>query len=227
MKIAKGSLGGKATAILLKKKALEKYLNDPAFCKECQKIIPLDVSKQKASAVKKRVFCSKECHAKRVDAQKIASRIKRYPRRFLLLNKNCAHCQSLFLATKKQKHCSSSCARTATKIKNTKIDWSSLTKGFIFSNNEDRHKSRVKIRKNAHKVFASQNKPRHCHVCQYSRKVEICHIKPIKDFALTATMSEINHPDNLVALCANHHWELDHDLLDAPLIFLDNFVNYQ
>ena len=40
-----------------------------------------------------------------------------------------------------------------------------------------------------------------------------CHIKPLADFPDMATTAEINHPDNLLWLCRNHHWEFDHGLL--------------
>jgi hypothetical protein len=52
-----------------------------------------------------------------------------------------------------------------------------------------------------------------CVVCPYKIHVELCHIKSISDFPLTAKLSEVNSNDNLVYLCPNHHWELDHGLL--------------
>ena len=57
-----------------------------------------------------------------------------------------------------------------------------------------------------------------CERCGYSIHVEICHIKPINKFPLDAKLSEINHPDNLVALCRNHHWEFDRGLLTLDQI---------
>lgn len=51
-----------------------------------------------------------------------------------------------------------------------------------------------------------------CQKCGYDKHTEVCHLKPIRDFELTALVSEINSPDNLIRLCPNCHWELDHGL---------------
>lgn len=51
-----------------------------------------------------------------------------------------------------------------------------------------------------------------CQVCGYKSHVELAHIKAISDFNLTATLGEVNHPDNIFVLCPNHHWELDNGL---------------
>ncbi len=53
-----------------------------------------------------------------------------------------------------------------------------------------------------------------CSVCGYDKHVELCHIRPIKDYPLTATLGEINDRSNIVGLCPNHHWELDSGSLD-------------
>ena len=52
-----------------------------------------------------------------------------------------------------------------------------------------------------------------CAVCGYKTYVEVCHIKPIKEFEKTAKIKEINSKDNLVYLCPNHHKELDLGLI--------------
>lgn len=54
--------------------------------------------------------------------------------------------------------------------------------------------------------------PRVCNTCSYSVHVEVCHIRPIKAFPLTARLSEINKKDNLMLLCPNCHWEYDHKI---------------
>jgi hypothetical protein len=56
------SAGGKATAIILREKALEKYYSNPCFCKKCNGIINVK-EKEKVSNVKKRKFCSSSCSA--------------------------------------------------------------------------------------------------------------------------------------------------------------------
>lgn len=63
------------------------------------------------------------------------------------------------------------------------------------------------LRMKARKVLSGI--PNRCQVCQYSPYVEVCHIKPISEFPLSALESEINAPNNLVKLCRNCHFEFD------------------
>lgn len=48
-----------------------------------------------------------------------------------------------------------------------------------------------------------------CEVCGYDKYVETAHRRAISSFSDDALLSEVNHPDNLMALCPNHHWEYD------------------
>lgn len=48
-----------------------------------------------------------------------------------------------------------------------------------------------------------------CQFCGYATHTELCHIKPVSSFDETATLNEVNHPDNILVLCPNHHWEFD------------------
>jgi len=58
-----------------------------------------------------------------------------------------------------------------------------------------------------------KNNPAECRICGYTKHVDVAHIRSVRTFPEGAQVSEINHPDNLVALCPNHHWEYDHGLL--------------
>lgn len=53
-----------------------------------------------------------------------------------------------------------------------------------------------------------------CNVCGYKLHVELAHIKPLKDFDLKSKLSDINDESNNLALCPNHHWEFDNNLLE-------------
>jgi predicted restriction endonuclease len=53
-----------------------------------------------------------------------------------------------------------------------------------------------------------------CVICGYTNHVEVCHIKPISDFPMNTLISVVNHRNNIVALCPNHHWEFDHHLIN-------------
>lgn len=52
-----------------------------------------------------------------------------------------------------------------------------------------------------------------CHICGYSKHVELAHIKPLNSFSPTALLSEVNHSNNVIQLCPNCHWELDNGLI--------------
>ena len=52
-----------------------------------------------------------------------------------------------------------------------------------------------------------------CQKCGYSTHVELCHIKAVSKFDSTSKLEQINHPDNLLVLCRNHHWEFDNGIL--------------
>ena len=52
-----------------------------------------------------------------------------------------------------------------------------------------------------------------CEICGYNKYVEISHKKQVFEFSDNITLEEINDINNLIALCPNHHWELDHNVL--------------
>lgn len=52
-----------------------------------------------------------------------------------------------------------------------------------------------------------------CHVCGYTKHVELAHIKPISSFDLNATLKEVNSRSNVIQLCPNCHWEFDNRLI--------------
>ena len=74
----------------------------------------------------------------------------------------------------------------------------------------------AKIRARARTIYHRHNEESICKICGYSKHIEVCHIIPISKFAKTAKLSEVNALSNLVGLCRNCHWELDHGLLDFP-----------
>jgi 5-methylcytosine-specific restriction endonuclease McrA len=76
-----------------------------------------------------------------------------------------------------------------------------------------RYQANAWIRKLARRVYSTSNRPQCCSVCGYSKHFEVCHVRPIQDFPETTPMSIVNNLENLVALCPNCHWELDHGLL--------------
>lgn len=69
------------------------------------------------------------------------------------------------------------------------------------------------IRQLSRKKYLASGLPLVCKICNYDFHVDIAHIKEIKSFDEDTILGIINHIDNLVALCKNHHWELDHGKL--------------
>ena len=57
-----------------------------------------------------------------------------------------------------------------------------------------------------------------CANCGYNKHVELCHIKPIREFDKTFKIKDVNSYNNLIQLCPNCHWELDNNylILDFP-----------
>lgn len=54
-----------------------------------------------------------------------------------------------------------------------------------------------------------------CERCGYGKHIEAAHVVAIVDWDDSALLVEVNGPGNLVALCPNCHWELDHGMIDA------------
>lgn len=78
----------------------------------------------------------------------------------------------------------------------------------------------------ARTIYHKQYPNAKCLLCGYSKTIQVCHIKPVREFNLSATLSEINHLTNLIGLCPTHHWEMDHNLMsDDDKLKLKEIVN--
>lgn len=106
-------------------------------------------------------------------------------------------CMSCGKDTKNKKYCSRSCAAKENKKNNN-----------VLNRTIGHYRKRSDIRNFARK-YNSHLSDESCAMCGYKLHVEICHIIALKDFPDTALISEVNHPNNLVALCPNCHWEFD------------------
>lgn len=95
-----------------------------------------------------------------------------------------------------------------------KKDVSTLTKGELFNNRKNYQSARSAIVKNAQNVYAKSQKPKKCAICGYNKHYEIAHIKAVANFSDDTLISVINDKNNLIALCPNHHWEYDNNLLN-------------
>lgn len=89
-----------------------------------------------------------------------------------------------------------------------------ITKGELFNTSISWQHARNYICKDARKIFQSSCKDKSCVVCGYNNHVEVAHIKSVSSFTDNTPVSEINDISNLIALCPNHHWEYDNNILD-------------
>ncbi len=96
------------------------------------------------------------------------------------------------------------------------VDWSKITVADVVYKYEHSYGASnryTRVRDTAKHIYQNSNKPNKCEKCGYDKHYHVCHIKPIHLFDLTTSISIVNHIDNLIALCPNCHWELDHGLL--------------
>ena len=89
-----------------------------------------------------------------------------------------------------------------------------VTKGELYGKRKTSHSARSTIANHARDTYIASDRPKHCLICGYNRHVDIAHLKAVSSFPDTAFIGEINDINNLMALCPNHHWEFDNDLLE-------------
>ena len=142
-------------------------------------------------------YCSRSC------ANRINGRL--YPSRKRLL-RNCKHCGTE-LHTRR-----TTCDRCNPSL----IDWQTVPLHQLKAKALQQYAAQ--IRSLARGAYRKSNRPKACAVCGYDTHYEVCHIRPINDFLPTDFVAVVNELDNLVALCPNHHWELDHGKLSTAFI---------
>ena len=69
------------------------------------------------------------------------------------------------------------------------------------------------VRNHARRLYILSGRPMFCLICHYSTHVDICHIRDVRSYPSGTPYSVVNSQKNLLALCKNHHWEFDHDIL--------------
>lgn len=102
--------------------------------------------------------------------------------------------------------------------KNSTEKWLRTTKREIFGDNGNARYSRKPYIHSTARAWYAKHREMSCMVCGYDAHVDICHIRAVADFPDTATVAEMNAPSNLIALCKNHHWEFDNNLLVLQLV---------
>ncbi len=195
------SLGGIATAKKLIRESKDKYYANPKKCLNCCKIIEIKEG-QRASDVKRKKFCDKSCAAIFNNGLKLDK--TKFKKEGL---KKCPICDVYIFRYRKY------CDKCYDSIRRTEM-FSSRTKSDVFKNSKNYQTARARIGRHAREIFYLSEKPKECFVCGYSKHIDVAHIRDVKDFEEYATIKEINSIDNLIALCKNHHWEFDNDIID-------------
>lgn len=93
-----------------------------------------------------------------------------------------------------------------------KVSWSDK---FLDKTVNSNAGSNADVRQIARRAYKLSGRPMKCALCGYDIHVDICHLKDIRAYLHGTSYAVINDQANLLALCRNHHWELDHDLLLA------------
>ena len=201
------SLGGKAKA----NKIRREYLECPNLCLTCEAPI-LPKEDERLSDTRKKRFCNKSCAATFNNSRspkrtKTAARSgpcelcgetvtyrersdgSVLPRRF------CNECVGIAIA--RARCCNYPC------------HLAERTKGELFSSRKNWQSARSTIQRNGREIYMRSDKQKECLQCGYSRRIDVCHIRDVSDFPDDALLGEINHIDNLIALCKTHHAEFD------------------
>lgn len=183
---------------ILRERALKAYYETPNYCLNCGEIIEI-VNKQQPAEARRKKFCSHSCAATYNNKLRYENVIPKSKK-----SKTCPICGEAKFPD------SNICALCYSALVIEKMLNSSIDKYFLKGN------ARIKygaIRKWARKLAKIYGFKEECYICGYNKHTHVCHIKPVSSFMPNALMREVNHPNNLVLLCPNHHWELDNGLL--------------
>ncbi len=205
------SAGGKANAVISRQKSLDRYYSNPSCCLECESVI-LIRDGERASEVKKKRFCNRNCSAKYNN--RLFPKKKKTAN---IVNATVSNITNTTVSENKCKLCDLNVKKSSTYCisccKNRGI--SDKTKKELFELRKNWQSAASSIRKQARVIYAKASLTMKCKLCGYDKHVQICHIKSVSDFCDSAQISEINALENLVALCPNHHWEFDSGLISV------------
>lgn len=177
------------------------YYRAPNYCKNCGKLIEVDASHPPSEAARMK-FCNRSCSA--------IYNNKEHPKRIKGTDWTCPICG-------KKKHYTSNVCMSCKGALATEKQYQTPVKDFVYDNGNARVKY-SQIRKLARKFLDLWKIPQVCIVCGYDIHVQACHIIPISEFEINGRIIDVNNPNNLVYLCPNHHWELDHGYLNIDSI---------
>jgi len=94
------------------------------------------------------------------------------------------------------------------------VDWSTITIETLVG--KRRYQKHSRLRNLARQSYLTSGKLLCCSICGYDTHFEVCYIKAMNDFPLDTLVSTVNAAENLIALCPNHYWEFNNELLKIP-----------
>lgn len=148
-------------------------------------------------------------------------------------------CLNCGIDTTNPKYCGKSCSATATNKTHVKVkrknkcaqceipiragtkyckecfqksleDKRNITLAEFKAKDESRHPSYYRGHVNFITRALNKHREQVCQHCGYNKHIEYCHIKPLSEFPEDVPVSIISDPSNILILCRNCHWELDH-----------------
>lgn len=211
------------------KEKIDTYNQNPNLCKFCNQPILATYGKR-LSEIKIKKFCSRSCAAKFNNKGVVHN--QQGPKKFIAqysdeeiidffnnssniteFSKKLGYKHKIGFNNYTINHRLQTLGLNIENLKSA-VDISSLTKAQLFDRYKQWQTARSLIAKMARQSFNNSDKPKQCIICGYDKHYEVSHIKAVSDFDGSATIAEINNINNLIALCPNHHWEYDNDILD-------------
>lgn len=231
--------GGKSRAFAEKenaRKRIDEYNRAPNVCLNCGEPILAPYGKN-LNETKNKKFCSKSCSAKYSNSRRISHsgwvgisktdsisddnllKIFNESNSIVEFKKGINYKGSLSKTGHIAKRLESLgvCLDDIDASKTATLKRESMTKGELFAKRKTWQSARGSIQRWAQQQYEKSDKPKYCLICNYPY-YEIAHITAVSDFPDCATISEINSIDNLIALCRNHHYEYDNDLLTKEFV---------
>jgi len=143
-------------------------------------------------------FCSRSCSAVFSNARRSAETYRKGEGR-------CADCDKTI--SKSRKRCRVCFGKWHSK--RTLSDSVTLEEAVLRYKKHHPSSAFALVRTRARKVMKNEGRYGVCEWCGYDKHTEVCHRRAISDFPPETLLTEINKPDNLLALCPNCHWEHD------------------
>ena len=155
-----------------------------------------NTTRRESETKKGNVFCSHSCAAKWNN--------RKYPKR----NKQLHRCVKCGKQTTRE------CESCMPCFQKERIEQYGNLKVGNFKSEYARHKYQ-RIRQHAHRIARLSKIKKICSVCGYTLNVQLCHRIAIASFPKDALLKDVNAASNLVFLCGNHHWEIEHGYRDC------------